>query len=202
MKLRTVKDLKSYLQSQSLSPERFSALCGISNMTIRRWVKNDDATLLPQKYWPLFDHALVDHSVNEFQDSQVFAFQDGFKELEKHVHSMGQNTKSEETLKTEFTEKTADINIGKGLIDKVKLLFKALTSPQISNYHRTLVLGAIVYFISPIDLIPDATPVIGYLDDYAVVTMVLTTVTPSLLVRKASPGGADAANATESSDDV
>jgi uncharacterized membrane protein YkvA (DUF1232 family) len=108
---------------------------------------------------------------------------------------LGENAKSEESLRVEFEQKTSDPSIGKGLVDKVKLLFKALSSKQISNYNKTLVLGAIVYFISPIDLIPDLTPVVGYLDDYAVVTMVLTTVAPAI-VRKAPR---DPSDSTDSS---
>ena len=180
MKLRTVKDLKIYLNTHSLSPERFAILCGISNMTVRRWVKNSDEFELPKKYWPIFDHAFLKADLTEDNPSHTFNFQDGFPDLEKHVHGLGTSARSEETLKTEFDEKTTDLSIGKGLIDKVKLLFQALTGKHISHYHRTLVLGAIVYFISPIDLIPDLTPVVGYLDDYAVVTMVLTSISPVL----------------------
>jgi uncharacterized membrane protein YkvA (DUF1232 family) len=198
MKLRTVQDLKAYLQIHSLSPERFSALCGISNMTVRRWVKNDKVQKLPSKYWPMFDHAFVANETSLEGTAHVFSFQDGFSDLEKHVHALGENAASESNLKVDFTEKTNDKTIGQGLIDKVKLLFQALTSPQISHYHRTLVLGAIVYFISPVDLIPDVTPVIGYLDDYAVVTMVLTTVGPALVMKtpkkQASKDSSDSAD--------
>jgi uncharacterized membrane protein YkvA (DUF1232 family) len=199
MKLRTAKDLKTYLLAHSLSPERFAAMCGISNMTVRRWVKHDDAFSLPQKYWPLFDQAFsvrvqaaaeADAQADRKPDiATEFNFAGGFSELEKHVHSLGENAHSKEALKSEFKEKVADVFIAKGLIDKVKLLFKALTSKQISHYQRTLVLGAIVYFISPIDLIPDATPVIGYLDDYAVVTMVLASVAPALLKKPETNAG-------------
>ena len=31
------------------------------------------------------------------------------------------------------------------------------------------ILGALIYFVSPIDVIPDAIPVVGYLDDLAVI---------------------------------
>jgi uncharacterized membrane protein YkvA (DUF1232 family) len=35
------------------------------------------------------------------------------------------------------------------------------------------ILGAIIYFVSPIDLIPDVIPVFGYIDDAAVVAFVI-----------------------------
>jgi uncharacterized membrane protein YkvA (DUF1232 family) len=181
MSLRTVKDLKAYLKAHTLSPERFAASCGISNMTVRRWVKNEDSVSLPQKYWPLFDQAFEPETESLAESlGLTYRFDHGFDDLEKHVYSLGEKAQSEEKLKIEFAEKTEDKSIALGLIAKVKLLFKALTSPEISHYQRTLVLGAIIYFISPIDLIPDATPVIGYLDDYVVVSMVLASVTPAL----------------------
>ena len=37
-------------------------------------------------------------------------------------------------------------------------------------------MGALGYFISPFDAIPDMTPVIGYVDDLGVLTMALATV--------------------------
>jgi uncharacterized membrane protein YkvA (DUF1232 family) len=32
-----------------------------------------------------------------------------------------------------------------------------------------VIIGALVYFVSPIDAIPDLTPVVGYIDDAAVI---------------------------------
>lgn len=174
MKLRTVKDLKTYLARNSMSPERFAALCEISNMTVRRWVKKNDTLALPAKYWILFDQAL------NKSPTQNYSFDHGFSDLEKHVHDLGITAHSPEMLEIEFVQKLNEANIAQGLIEKVKFLFRALLSPRISHYQRCLVLGAITYFISPLDLIPDVTPVIGYLDDYAVVSMVIASVAPAL----------------------
>ena len=35
-----------------------------------------------------------------------------------------------------------------------------------------LAIAALIYFVSPIDLIPDFIPVVGYLDDVAVISFV------------------------------
>ena len=40
----------------------------------------------------------------------------------------------------------------------------------------TAIVVAILYVVSPLDLIPDATPVVGYVDDAAVVSFVLSQV--------------------------
>ncbi len=37
-------------------------------------------------------------------------------------------------------------------------------------------LGALIYFVSPVDLIPDMIPGVGYVDDAAVIAFALTMV--------------------------
>jgi uncharacterized membrane protein YkvA (DUF1232 family) len=48
------------------------------------------------------------------------------------------------------------------------LLFYAVKSEKMPLKEKTMVLGALGYFIFPIDLIPDFIPVVGYADDFAV----------------------------------
>ena len=40
--------------------------------------------------------------------------------------------------------------------------------PKLSFGDKVIVIGALGYFISPLDIIPDAIPVIGYLDDMSI----------------------------------
>ena len=46
------------------------------------------------------------------------------------------------------------------------ILYYAL--PKLSILDRAIVFGALGYFISPLDLIPDSIPIIGYLDDITI----------------------------------
>jgi len=55
----------------------------------------------------------------------------------------------------------------------IKALYKYMTSSYISWHRKAIVVGALVYFIAPIDTIPDIAPLIGYLDDLGVITAVL-----------------------------
>ena len=48
------------------------------------------------------------------------------------------------------------------------ILFYSL--PKLSIKDKLIAIGAIGYFISPLDLIPDWIPVIGYLDDIAILS--------------------------------
>ena len=48
------------------------------------------------------------------------------------------------------------------------LLYYALESPTISTMDKAIIYGALGYFISPIDIVPDILPLIGLTDDIAV----------------------------------
>jgi len=52
-------------------------------------------------------------------------------------------------------------------------LFRYMRDPYVAWYRKTIVVAALVYFIAPIDAIPDLTPLFGYLDDLGVITAVL-----------------------------
>ena len=43
----------------------------------------------------------------------------------------------------------------------------------VSWHRKAIVVGALIYFISPIDTIPDLAPLFGYLDDLGVITALL-----------------------------
>lgn len=55
----------------------------------------------------------------------------------------------------------------------VMLLGRLLKDSRVSTADKALFLGAIVYVISPIDLIPDVLPFIGQVDDLYVVALSL-----------------------------
>lgn len=55
----------------------------------------------------------------------------------------------------------------------IKALYKYLVDDAVSWYRKTIVVGALVYFIAPVDAIPDLAPLFGYLDDLGVITATL-----------------------------
>jgi len=61
------------------------------------------------------------------------------------------------------------IKIGAKPIYLTLLLFYSL--PKVSILDKAIIIGSLGYFISPIDLIPDTIPVIGYLDDVSVLML-------------------------------
>ncbi|MBQ8022407.1 MAG: DUF1232 domain-containing protein [Bacteroidales bacterium] len=50
------------------------------------------------------------------------------------------------------------------------LLYYVVKNPMTSKGDRAKILGALGYFILPIDIIPDAIPVAGFTDDLAALT--------------------------------
>ena len=65
---------------------------------------------------------------------------------------------------------------GKILVIKSLTLFYAYKREDTPMWAKKAILGALVYFISPIDGIPDIIPFSGYLDDFAIVLVALFTV--------------------------
>mgnify|MGYP002624177921 CR=1 FL=1 len=73
---------------------------------------------------------------------------------------------------------------GREVIEKALFLYYALQSPDMPSWARTVVLGALGYFVLPADAIPDLLPGIGFTDDLgalaAAVAVVLSHITPQV----------------------
>lgn len=55
----------------------------------------------------------------------------------------------------------------------IKALVRYMRDPAVSWQRKAIVVGGLIYFISPIDAIPDVIPFVGYLDDLGVITALL-----------------------------
>lgn len=55
----------------------------------------------------------------------------------------------------------------------VLALFSYMKDPFVRWQRKAIVVAGLIYFISPIDTIPDIAPLIGYLDDLGVITALL-----------------------------
>ena len=67
-------------------------------------------------------------------------------------------------------------SIGAGLIYKAFQLYYVAQSPNCPMKLKAMIFGALGYLISPIDLIPDFTPLIGYADDLTAMGVVMALV--------------------------
>ena len=71
--------------------------------------------------------------------------------------------------------------VGATVLLPVFTLYYMLQDDKVSLQHKASIVGALGYFILPIDLIPDGIlPVIGFTDDIAVMTLVLKLVKDSI----------------------
>ena len=75
----------------------------------------------------------------------------------------------------DFVDKISRIakRAGAKLVYAALLLFYTLQSDKISTKDKAIIVGALGYMISPIDVIPDAIPIAGLTDDLAVLIYVL-----------------------------
>lgn len=56
------------------------------------------------------------------------------------------------------------------------LLFYAYKRSDTPAWAKRIVIGALGYFISPLDMLPDLTPIIGYTDDIGILSFGLVTI--------------------------
>lgn len=87
-------------------------------------------------------------------------------------------TKFKEELET-FLKKAEKIPVIGGMIDDIVCML-ALVDSYVNKKYRDIPMGTIVsivaallYLLCPVDLIPDAIPVLGYVDDAAVIFLIL-----------------------------
>ena len=76
---------------------------------------------------------------------------------------------------SEFAEKIARIakRAGAKLVYAALILYYTLQSDKVSKADKAIIIGALGYMISPLDVIPDAIPIAGLTDDLAVLLFVL-----------------------------
>lgn len=65
---------------------------------------------------------------------------------------------------------------GREVVEKALWLYYASRSPETPIWAKTAIYGALGYFISMIDAIPDLTPIVGYTDDLGVLVAAIATV--------------------------
>jgi len=167
--IRSVADLKRYLKENALSPENLAQRTSISNMTIRRLLARDGHTLIPPRYHAQLDRLLPRDPVVQ---GHLQALSVDLDSLFGHVRGLAaQNTRSVSALATETSKYLRSCS----LKDSLRPLIQRIVQ-QARKQHplasRSLALGALIYFLSPVDFIPDITAITGFLDDFAVLSLV------------------------------
>jgi uncharacterized membrane protein YkvA (DUF1232 family) len=103
-----------------------------------------------------------------------------FKRLASKILGNPQKLLEEVAKAEEKADKRQDLI--HGILEDLKLLFRMVRAwvdggyKEIPTQTLVMIVGAILYFVSPVDAIPDWILAIGYLDDAAVVAWVLRSV--------------------------
>ena len=74
------------------------------------------------------------------------------------------------------TVKKYAVTIGREVVEQALSMFYALQDPDTPTWAKSIMIGALVYLVSPLDAIPDVIPVVGLTDDIAVITGAIATV--------------------------
>ena len=75
----------------------------------------------------------------------------------------------------DFVDKVSSIakRAGAKLVYAALILYYTVQSDKVSKKDKAMIIGALGYMISPLDVIPDAIPIVGLTDDLTVLIYVL-----------------------------
>jgi uncharacterized membrane protein YkvA (DUF1232 family) len=68
------------------------------------------------------------------------------------------------------------LKAGRDIVEKALWLYYAAQQPEAPTWAKAVIYGALAYFISPVDAIPDLTPGIGYVDDLGILASAIASV--------------------------
>ena len=75
-------------------------------------------------------------------------------------------------LRKEFTD-WVDQADNVQVVRRAKQLWAYLNSGRTSGWDKAIIVAALLYLMSPVDLVPDTIPVLGWLDDMGVAAIAL-----------------------------
>lgn len=81
--------------------------------------------------------------------------------------------KNVEYIEDKFPDKVSKNKKRISFAEDVVALYRYMKDDSVNWYRKLIVVAALVYFISPLDTIPDFAPLVGYLDDLGVIMAAL-----------------------------
>lgn len=84
------------------------------------------------------------------------------------------NAYSEDSLRKKLSRHARAA--GEEVVERALQLHYALQKPDLPHWARARIIGALGYFVLPLDAIPDIVPGAGYVDDLGVLALAFLTV--------------------------
>lgn len=66
--------------------------------------------------------------------------------------------------------------LGHKAVYSALLMYNAYCQPHTPHWAKSIILGALGYLLTPIDALPDLTPVLGFTDDLGILSFGLVTI--------------------------
>jgi uncharacterized membrane protein YkvA (DUF1232 family)/DNA-binding Xre family transcriptional regulator len=129
-------------------------------------------------------HSSLDSIRTILQSSKVYDNKFTVEDIEQQLVLFRQFAQTEEgkaTIINGFEEKLQKVGSIGPFIDQLKDMFMKFKTVQGTAVELAILGGALMYFISPVDVIPDYIFPVGYLDDAIVVKIVLEILSKVLL---------------------
>lgn len=172
IQIKTVGDLKNYLSQLNESPEQLSKRIPISNMTLRRLLKQDNAKEIPEKYQRLLETDRTGHQAVEYTQGRALSDPKSFDSIVEQLKVDGEKIEQPEEIERQLTEKFKKIKIDVRLKQALRTLAEEAFSSK-SAHTASMALGGLLYFLNPADLIPDLIPGFGFVDDFSIATIMI-----------------------------
>jgi len=106
----------------------------------------------------------------------------GYTKAQKKAKSVLGNPQRVSKLIDTTRKKISNLDLGetefKGILGTIKTFIRMLRAFRSGTYTEMpwltvlTIVGALIYFITPIDLLPDFIPVTGYVDDFSLILIV------------------------------
>ena len=182
-----------------LSPEQLASRLGVGNMTLRRWKKVAGKKEVPKPYERsiiegfyqlLIEGHLSPDSVplqEAIASSPSLSFQAAIQGLgvagdvldipanqEDKMAVVLCQIGSSDSRKKEVDESRPRLQtlkkMGQEWTQRISTLMQVVQSTKLTALDKFVAYGALFYLICPFDLIPDQIPVIGFIDDFGVIS--------------------------------
>jgi len=127
------------------------------------------------------DYNSQDYNFNEdYDSSQDYNSNENYN---LHKDNLSENYSSHFSNNS-FWKKIAKhySSAGMKLVENALVLYHSLRDKDTPKWAKTIILGALGYFILPVDAIPDFVPIVGFTDDIATIFVAFATV--ALFIKK------------------